>query len=435
MKQKEILDEINKEQESNSIFGKIKSVYNNNSSETTKGNKNETKKNILENPIIKYLFLERTLYNLRHTVKFVNIENREEFEEKVLKVMGEEYEKLENNQNIYDIHDFTTYGLEFDPKIFFNLKQFNLNYKNKLLFDYDKMHMHKEKNIKREEQKLSLTHHKSRSGGFFTTNKSDFKIDENRNNNESNDKSSSDAIGLLNKIMFATKSPNKIRKFEGLKKSGKNLPITKNFEKNKDIEKNIGTIEQKEENEKKDLGKIYLDMNNLVPNIGISKLAQELLDDDKDNKNYNKIKSNEKFNPNRNHIDLADVTHLVNDVQTRDKMKKRRGNKYFKIYSVKKKKGKKNKKVEKIKSSDKEQEKEEEPKIDFDLIHSSVIVHKPIEIKNEEPKIEIRNKFDYERYKKEKMKEIEFDKNSKNKLLAILKRQDQKGLVRKKIQC
>ena len=434
MKQKETLEEINKEQENNWLFDKIKSVYNNNSTEMTKGNITSHKKNILENPIIKYLFLERTLYNLRHTVKFVNIENREEFEEKVLKVMGEEYDKLENNKNIYDINDFITCGFEFDPKMFFNLKQLNINLKNRLLLDYDKMHKASKK-IKGEEPNFSLTHHKARTRGFFTTNKSDFKLDENnenKNNNDSNDKSSSEVGSLLNKIMSTKIIPAKIRKFEGLRKSEKNLPILKNLEEVKDKDKTI--IVQKEENEDKDVvGNIYLDINNnLAPNIGISRLAQELLDDVKKDKGYNTIKDNEKFNPNRNHIDLTDVTHLVNDVQTKDKIKKRNGKKYFKMYSVKKKKPKKKKKVEKPKSPEKEQEKKEEPKVDFDLIKSTVTMPKPIEIKKEQPKIEIKNKFDYERYKKEKIKEIELDKKTKSKLFATLKRQDIKRVSKKK---
>ena len=434
MKQKETLEEINKEQENNWLFDKIKSVYNNNSTEMTKGNITSHKKNILENPIIKYLFLESTLYNLRHTVKFVNIENREEFEEKVLKVMGEEYDKLENNKNIYDINDFITCGFEFDPKMFFNLKQLNINLKNRLLLDYDKMHKTSKK-IKGEEPNFSLTHHKARTRGFFTTNKSDFKLDENnenKNNNDSNDKSSSEVGSLLNKIMSTKIIPAKIRKFEGLRKSEKNLPILKNLEEDKDKDKTI--IVQKEENEDKDVvGNIYLDINNnIAPNIGISKLAQELLDDVKKDKGYNTIKDNEKFNPNRNHIDLTDVTHLVNDVQTKDKIKKRNGKKYFKMYSVKKKKPKKKKKVEKPKSPEKEQEKKEEPKVDFDLIKSTVTVPKPVEIKKEQPKIEIKNKFDYERYKKEKIKEIELDKKTKSKLFATLKRQDIKRVSKKK---
>jgi hypothetical protein len=43
------------------------------------------------------------------------------------------------------------------------------------------------------------------------------------------------------------------------------------------------------------------------------------------------------------------VTHLVNDVQTKDKIKKRNGNKYFKMYSVKKKETKKKEKSRKTK--------------------------------------------------------------------------------------
>ena len=431
MKQKETLDEINKEQENIWLYDKMNNIFNTNSTEGTKGNFIKNKKNILENPIIKYLFLERTLYNLRHTVKFVDIKNREEFEEKVLKVMGEEYAKLENKQNIYDIHDFITYGFELDPKFFINLKQFKrqINLKNSLLADFNKMQN------KKEELKLSLSHYKTRTGGFFTTNKSDFKTDENKNNNDSNNKSRSEGVSLLNKIMVTTKIPNKIRKFEGLQKNEKKISIIKKPEENKDKNNNINDKDKKAENENNKMGNIYLDINNLAPNIGFSKLAQELLEDDSNEnvKNYNTIKINEKFNPNRNHIDLYDITHIVNDVQTKDKMKKKHGNKYLKIYSVKKKKPKKKKKVEKSKSSEKEEEiKEEMPKIDFDLIKSTIIIPKQEEIKKEEPKKEIKSKFDYERYKKEKIKEIELDKKSKSKIFDALKKQDVKRPIQKK---
>jgi hypothetical protein len=124
------------------------------------------------------------------------------------------------------------------------------------------------------------------------------------------------------------------------------------------------------------------------------------------------------------------VNNLVNNIKKKKKNKKRNGKKYLKMYSVKKKKPKKKKKVEKPKSI--EEEKKEEPKVDFDLIKSTVPVPKPVEIKKEQPKIEIKNKFDYERYKKEKIKEIELDKKSKSKLFATLKRQDIKRASKKK---
>ena len=72
------------------------------------------------------------------------------------------------------------------------------------------------------------------------------------------------------------------------------------------------------------------------------------------------------------------------------------------------------------------------PKIDFDLIKSTIIIPKQEEIKKEEPKKEIKSKFDYERYKKEKIKEIELDKKSKSKIFDALKKQDVKRPIQKK---
>ena len=60
------------------------------------------------------------------------------------------------------------------------------------------------------------------------------------------------------------------------------------------------------------------------------------------------------------------------------------------------------------------------------------MVPKPEEKKKEEPKVEIRNKFDYERYKKEKLKEMELDRKSKNIIFDAIKRQDIKRQSKKK---
>ena len=287
-------------------------------------------------------------------------------------------------------------------------------------------------------------------GGFFTTNKLNFKIDDNKNNindnnndididnnesNESSERQSYEKGGTKNRVILINKIPskaNKIRNFEGFKNK-KEKKFFNNLNK-KEIK-----IEKKEEEKEKDkveieqkgVGTLDFDIDKFKigePSIntgGISRLAQELFinDDNKKVINYNTVKEKEPFNPNRNNIDLDGITHLVNDVQTKDKLAKKKGNKYFKIYSIKKRKTKRKKKINKTKSSEKEEEKEEEeiPKIDFDLIKSTEPIQKPEEIKKEEPKKEIKNKFDYERYKKEKRKEMELDKKSNSKLLEILK--------------
>ena len=433
MKQKENLDKLNKENENKWLFDKINNL--NNSTELTKSSSLKLKNNLFQNPIIKYLFLEKTLYNLRHRVQFIDINKKEEFEEKVLKIMGEEYDKLEDKQSMYNIHDFKTYGFEFDPIFYLNLKQID---RNPLpLIEYLKTNKSIQKDF---ETKLStLTYYKNK-GEFFTTNKSEFNTDEKKgdNNNESSEKTSLDIGGLFGKVMNKPikKISYKIRKFEGFKnKKEKNNNKISNINenednKNKEKEKegdNIKKDEVKEEISSFNIEKYKLELLN--KNTDISRLGLDLLNEEK---NYNTAK--EKFNPNKNNLNFEDISHIVNDVQSRDKIKKRHGNKYLKVYSIKKK-PKKNKKILKSKSSEKivekEEEKEETPKID-DLIKNNATIPNPEEIKKEEPPKEIKNKFDYERYKQSKIKEIELDKESKKRIFDVLKKQDIKRKTTKK---
>ena len=471
MKQKEIIDEINKDHENAWLYDKIKTLYNNNSSQSTKGKdqlKLKNKKDLLENPIIKYLFLEKTLYNLKHIVNFVDIKNREEFEQKVLKVIGEEYSKIQDKQNIYDINDFTTYGYEFDPKLLIKFKQ--LNMEKQLLLDSEKI-----KNDMQNKVGTKTTINRKKNE-FFTTNKYDFKTDERKKNKkESNEKSSSEGGGLLSKIMLANFGINKnIRNFGGIKESNiekkrtifnndknKESPLNNNIISNnqnnhKDniisnekkeggLENDGNIIENKENEQKEELinNKVSEEDKKLVltqdiQNTGTSHLPQNLLKEDiKDvkDKNYNTIKDKEKFNPNRNSIDIKDITHLVNDIQSKDKIKKRHGDKYLKIYSIQKKKIKKKKKVNISESLDVESKEEEEiPPVNFDSIDNGITLPAPEEEKKEEPKKEIiiKNKFDYERYKREKIKQNELDKRSKSLLFAAIKKQDGQKVSLKK---
>ena len=448
MKQKETLDENNKDHENSWLYNKINNIYNDNSSEITKGSI-KFKNNLLENPIIKYLFLERTLYNLRHIVQFVDIQNRESFEEKVLKVMGEEYAKIKEKQSIYNkINDFSTFGYEFDPRLFIKFKQHQREEEEKILFNYNKIN----KNVENKNQdKLSNKNKKE----FFTTNKSDFKNDDEykNNDNESNNKSSSDGGGILGKVMLAGFGiSNKVRHFEGLKnkdienkRSIFNFSNNDNFFNRNDI---IISKDKKENDEKKDdLNPLFeneqLRLTQQIQNDEIKRLDLQFLENDDNinlninlnitDKNNNISKDNDNFNPNRNNLDLGGVKHLINDIQTKDKIKKRKGYRHFKIYSIKKKK-KKKKKVNKTKSSEKgsKEESNPPPPSDFDLINSGVTIPQP-EIK-EEPKKKaiIRSKFDYERYKEEKIKQIELNRKSTSIIFDALKKQDIKKPIIKK---
>ena len=84
----------------------------------------QNKINKIRNPIVRYLFLENIINNLKHIVKFINIKKKEEIEQNVIKVIGEEYSKLENN-NLLNSNDFSTYGYEYVPKyrLFENYKK------------------------------------------------------------------------------------------------------------------------------------------------------------------------------------------------------------------------------------------------------------------------------------------------------------------------
>ena len=249
--------------------------------------------------------------------------------------MGEEYAKLEKKESIYDIHDFITYGFELDPKFFIYLKQIQFGKQPPLLIDFYKI----KKDIKKEKEKehkikISTLPNYKYKGGFFTTNKSDFKIDENKNkneigDNESNEKSFSEVGGIFNKILHSTKIQIKKKKFEGLSNNIHKKPffINKNINQ---VYKNKNRENENDEKEKEN--------NNVVPtlnfdiskyklanhdiNSGISRLAQDLLDDEdneKDNK-YNTVKDKEKFNQNRNNLDLSDITHIVKEIQSRVKI-------------------------------------------------------------------------------------------------------------------
>ena len=105
--------------------------------------------------------------------------------------------------------DFITYGYEFDPKLLVKFQQANELDFQKYLNDY-------KKKVNKSAQKNSSTKLSvfSNRGGFFTTNKSEYKnVDKTLKSRE--EKSSSD--GLLSKIFKQQGFQNRIRKFEGLK--------------------------------------------------------------------------------------------------------------------------------------------------------------------------------------------------------------------------
>ena len=462
MKQKEILGEIKNDSNHNErLYNNIKSIYKDNSKELTKSIdllKSKTKNDLLENPIIQYLFLERTLNNIKHNVDFVDIKNRKEFEQKVLKIMGDEYSKIKDTQNINDIHDFETCGYEFDPKLFIFLKQLQ---RKKELLEYEKMNKDINKKI---ETRMPIRLINKNQKEFFTTNKIDFKTDDNIKSEITTGITSG---GILHKIMMSGVGiSNKIRSFEGLKDGSKDrkrisFPFTKKKfspmnmlihnniknDKKKDIYKNLESVNEITEHEKNE--KKNIDINNYLEefrkklnqekqDINISVEKHELIEEEKKDKNSNILedKDKEKYNSNINKskMDLEDVTHIINDIQTKDKIKKRHGDNNIKMYSIKKKKLKKKSKVELTEKQEK-QEKVSVPPINLDLINSGITPDQPLqeEKKVEEPKKPmIKNKFDYERYKNEKIRQNERNRRAKSIILAELKIEDAKNILNKK---
>ena len=453
LKQKEAADELNKENEYYWLYNKIKNSYNDNSSENTKNSstKNINKKSnnsndILQNPIIRYLFLERTLANLRHRVKFIDINNRKELELNVLKVMREEYDKIKEKQ---DINDFTTYGYEFDPKSFIKFKQ--KNYKQEvLLYEINKRNIGIQKNM--ENKELNLFGNKNKKE-FFTTHKSEIRTDENNgynyNNNdeivsdiknmnlENEGKASSDKGGLLGKIMINRSSPKRVRTFKTIKstrnsqidinkvnsdlKNTKEIDeVSKGEENNENITSNDNEI-SKYENE---MEKNFSGTGENVPNFENEKLKstppiinEELTKLENDIQN-DEIKENE---ATINNLESINNTNLVNDINIKSEIKK--------ANNKKKKKSKKKKKVIKTKSSSDKDSGKDLPVVDYNILTVAPSLGQPEEKKEEEPKKEIiKDKDDYERYKEEMKKKEEIEKKSKNNIFKAIKQEDKKAM-------
>ena len=463
LKQKEVEDELNKENEYYWLYNKIKNSFNDNSSENTKNSssKNLNKKShnnnndLLQNPIIRYLFLERTLANLRHTVKFIDINNRKELELKVLKVMREEYDKIKES---HDINDFTTYGFEFDPKLFIKFKQ--KNYKQEvLLYEINKRNIGIQKNLESREFNSSGSKIKKE---FFTTHKSEIRTNENNDFNHNDDiindiknmnllnegKTNSDKGGLLGKIMINKPQPKKIRKFKIIKSNNKTRNKYNDFHKVNTDSKNTREIDgvskgegdneiytsndneiSKYENE---MEKNFSGTGEIFPYFENEKLrfTQPIINEEV-SKLENDIKSDDKKDDDAtiNNLDSIHKDNLVNDINIKSEIKT--NNKKRKKTKKKKKTIKANKSISS--SLDKESRKDL-PAVDNNILTVGTVgtvgpsYYQPEEKKEEEePKKEIiKDKEDYERYKQEKIKQEEIEKKSKNMIFKAIKQQDKK---------
>ena len=264
LKRKEIEEETNKENEW--IYNKINSIYNKDSNRQNKYTTLKSNNNtfLFENPIIRYLFLEKTLYNIKHSVKFIDAKNKEQIVQNVLKIIKDEYTSLKEKKYKFNIHDFITYGYEFDPKL---LIKFQQSFKKSSdLHNYlQKVDKGVQKNIS---TKLSIPSNKD---VFFATNKSENKIN-NKKIKSKNDKSKdekSGSEGILSRIFKNQNVSNKIRRFEGLK--------IREREKDKDKERTTIEIDSNKQN----ISKL------IFKDSAFNYSSEKYKDENKDENNFN----------------------------------------------------------------------------------------------------------------------------------------------------
>ena len=423
MKQKQTLDEINKENEW--IYNRINTIYENNVSRKEKFTTLRVKNGefLFENPIIKYLFLEKTLYNLKHTVKFIDIKNKEQLDKKVLNILGEEYKNLKEKKFKFDINDFITYGYEFDPKLLVKIqpsipKLDVQKFFNEIKSKFDKS-VHKNTSTK-----SSVF---TNRGGFFTTNKSDYKIIDktfkSKEENTKKDKSKISSEGFLSRILRQQALKNKIRKFEGLKlrEKEKNQEIDSNRGQNisnlilKETEKKNKKISVKKNNDNK--------VNNSNDNMNSIELPSKIDNEKYNSKNLETEKviniiphhlfHNDKLRQTQPHVRNSVFSTLKKQLMERNKEKRKITKREI------------NKEKDKDKDKDKDKEKEIKEKEKNKTIQMERTIHRiskitPV-IHKSTPKEITRNKivkplvkkFTIKRYKK-KQKTIEPKKSEEN---------------------
>ena len=484
LKRKELEEETNKENEL--IYNKINSIYNKDSNRlnkytTLKSNNNEF---LFENPIIRYLFLEKTLYNIKHSLKFIDIKNQEQIVQRVLKIIKDEYTSIKEKKYKFNIHDFITYGYEFDPKL---LIKFQQNFKKSSDFQnyIQKLDKGVQKNIS---TKLSIPSHKD---GFFATNKSEYKINyktiKSKNDKSKDEKSSSE--GILSKIFKNQNISNRIRRFEGLKirergkeKDKEKEKTTNEIDSNKqniskllfkDSAFNYSSEKNKDENNYNYLNnsdfhiKHINDANNQesekdssinadifphpifqndklreaqpnIPNISnipskhtiqniqqssiLSSLRKTLLDIDNKRLSLIQQKENEK-KPENNKLPLyfSKETLKHSSNQSKENLKYVIIKPKFRRFSTKK--IKKKKKTNNDKNSEESNENENENNIDKNNTQLDTIK----EIKNDNSsKREIKDINEYEQYKKEMIEKNKMDKKSKENIIKEIKKAEER---------
>ena len=460
LKRKEIQEETNKENEW--IYNKINSIYDKslNKKKRFTNLKSQGSQFLFENPIIRYLFLEKTLYNIKHTVKFIDIKNQEQLEQKVLKIIKEEYTKIKEKKYKFNINDFITYGYEFDPKLFIKFQQ---NVKKSDFQNYiQKLEKSVQKNIS---TKLSIF---SNKGGFFATNKSELKILDKTNKSKEDiskeEKSSSE--GILSRIFRNQGISNRIRKFDGLKLKDREKTIDsnkQNFSKLiRESEINFSIDKNKEEHNYKNLKKIDIrpkiekeatvnqesekdnsnadilphplfqndKLREAQPNIQnsfFSTIKQKLIERDEKKLIIKPQKEPEKkqdiYKPSLLYFSKNASTISSNQSKENDTNKENKENKTkMRRYSTKR--SKKKKKT----ANEKEQKSKEikKPKNELDNVRTSAQLTTIEEVKNDSKRNEIKDYNEYEIYKQEMIEKNNKIRESKANIMNEIKKEEEK---------
>ena len=467
IKQKETIDENNKD--NTFIYNQINSIYNNNLKDRERYSTIRTKEGdfLFENPIIKYIFFEKTLNNLKHRVKFIDIKNQEQLERNVLNIISEEYQNLKENKFSYDINDFITYGYEFDPMYFVkNKKKFKKIDIQKYLDQF-------KPKIDRSIQKNLST---KLSAGFFTTNKSELKnIDKTVKSIEEKskeEKSSSD--GFLSKIINQQRAQYKIRKFEGLKirqiereKSKENdsnkapnisnlilkETETNNFssKKNKDINtQNFIELTSQDNNTQKNL-EAEKEINMLphpifqndrlrstqpvIQNRVLSSLNQSPREKEKIQIKRIPIKKEKptkiNLDINKKDLNFSKITSVISTKLPKEITKAKISRPKVKNYNIKKYKKKKIRHEE----DNEPIEQKEYTGDDFGIVTPNAQLKNEIE-ENKSEKKEITNYEEYQKYKEEMSVKIKKDKESKEKLIKRIQKdeEEEQNIITKEIE-
>ena len=246
IKQKRTMDDVYRE------YNK----YLSNISENTSNNNIINKNNKIKHPIIKYLFLQNILNNLKHLVKFINIQSKEEIEQNVIKVIGEEYSKLEdNNSKIYNKKDFLSYGYEYNPNIINdNYKNFidkglqtsKVSYKKSIFFINEKKLEENNYNTNNNNEVISPTRKFFLKNNISERRRIDFdklKLEQNKKKNVEEEELKNNINNILSNYPLKIEKDNKKQNGEYIKNN--------DFFKNKDLQNVINT-QKKSSNKKKE---------------------------------------------------------------------------------------------------------------------------------------------------------------------------------------